>query len=375
MNMPLSFLTAALVVLGQAPAPPPRDPAHLLADPAALAQPAQLPPAKAATSMVHRGIAGQSGFNLHSYLVHYRGRFWAMWSSSKVHEEDPDQHLVYATSRDGHHWSAPQTIAADPDGPEGPRRWIARSLFVDQRGKLRALGALIESADYRNRGRGVVWQNLDLISFTWAGRHWRRDDAVFAHDCMNNFPPLAIGALLAMPCRDSRMDLSVLTRPSQSAAGWTKTPIRSDPPFNRMDEPTLYIAADGSIQMIIRDGNRSRLLIRSVSADGGRTWSAPVLTDYPDATSKNFVLRLSTGSYVLINNPDTRRRDPLALSTGSDGWTFGHPLAVRSGAGHTYQYPHAIEHGGSLWIIYSTDKRDIEIAEIPLAALAAGSSR
>jgi hypothetical protein len=34
------------------------------------------------------------------------------------------------------------------------------------------------------------------------------------------------------------------------------------------------------------------------------------------------------------------------------------------------QYPHAIEHSGSLWAIYSTNKEDIEITELPLSTLA-----
>jgi hypothetical protein len=33
------------------------------------------------------------------------------------------------------------------------------------------------------------------------------------------------------------------------------------------------------------------------------------------------------------------------------------------------QYPHAIEHNGSLWVIYSINKEDIEVAEIPIRGL------
>jgi hypothetical protein len=56
------------------------------------------------------------------------------------------------------------------------------------------------------------------------------------------------------------------------------------------------------------------------------------------------------------------------------------PLAIRANAperrytgrakgGGSIQYPHAIEHGGSLWVIYSVNKEDIEVAEIPVAGL------
>ena len=282
---------------------------RLLEDEAALAAPGEVGEASGRHSLVFRGVAGEAAFNLHSYLAHFDGRFWAAWSSARVGEVDPDQHVVYATSEDGHRWSAPRTLAADLDGPTGPRRWIARGLYVDG-GKLHALAALVESADYGQRGNGVVWKNLRLMKFTWTGAGWK-EDGVFADDCMDNFPPGKVAGRWTMPCRDSRMDLKVLRR---EGGGWKATAIHAEPPFHRMDEPALYAAADGTLQMIIRDGTRSGRLLRAVSADGGQSWSRPVVTNYPDATSKNFVPRLSDGRYVLINNPDPKRRDPLAMS-------------------------------------------------------------
>src|SRR4029453_12804612 len=121
------------------------------------ANPAALPEVTGRHVVAFRGKEGESGFNLHSYLAHFEGKFWLCWSSSKVNEEDPDQHLMYATSPDGRTWSEAKVLAADPDGPTEPKRWIARGMFLDG-GKLRALGALVESADYRKRGEGVVWR-------------------------------------------------------------------------------------------------------------------------------------------------------------------------------------------------------------------------
>lgn len=368
------FLVAMSATLSAAT--PPLD--HLLADATALANPATLPEVAGRHVVAFRGAAGESGFNLHSYLAWFDGRFWLCWSSSQVNEEDPDQHILYATSVDGRTWSAAQVLAADPDGPAGPQRWIARGMFLDG-GKLRALGALVESADYGKRGQAVVWRNLQLIRFTWTGDGWSRD-AVFARDCMNNFPPMRLDGLFTMPCRDSGMNLKVASSDAPAAASWKFIPIASAAPFDRMDEPTMYVSRDGTFQMIIRDGSHSGFLIRAVSHDKGATWTAPVRTNYPDATSKNFVLRLSNGSYALINNPDPKRRDPLAISFSRDGWVFEHPAALRKNAsprrngGRTrssgsFQYPHAIEHGGSLWVAYSTNKEDIEVSEYRLSDL------
>lgn len=347
----------------------------MLADSAALADPMSLPLAEARTSTVFRGEDHKSGFNLHSYLARHDGKFWAIWSSSKVGEEDPDQHIRFSTSVDGHRWTESGVVAADPDGPDGPARWIARGVFVYE-GRLTALGAYIESAAYGNRGKGDVWSNLRLMRFEWDGRKWK-PAGVFAGNCMNNFAPERFGGLLMMPCRDSRMDVFLASAKQPGEAAWKFTPIASEPPFHKMDEPTLYKAADGSIHMIIRDGAKSGYLIRSISRDEGGTWSEPVRTDYPDATSKNFTGRLSSGWYYLINNPNPTSRDPLAISFSRDGWTYAKSALLRKGApprrfvgrakpSGSFQYPQALEHDGSLWVIYSTNKEDIEISEYPI---------
>ena len=347
---------------------------RLLANPASLATPANLSLVKAHYTTAFVGKVGESGFNLHSYLAYFDGRFWLCWSSAKVHEEDPDQHILYATSKDGHNWSTPRVLVADPDGAEGPQRWIARGMFVE-RGHLYALGALIASADYKMQGKGIVWRDLKLIRFRWTGKTWKRD-SVFADDCMNNFPPMRVNGAYVMPCRDSKMSLKIARETNGKEGRWTTVPIHSDPPFNKMDEPTLYQASDGILQLIIRDGSHSGFLLRSVSSDSGRTWTAPVRTNYPDATSKNFATRLSDGSYILINNPSPKGRDPLAISLSKDGWSFDHPRALRassqmpaSSQKWSFQYPHAMEHDGSLWVAYSVNKRDIEVCEVKLSDL------
>jgi hypothetical protein len=81
-------------------------PEHLLAETGSLAGPMRIPVAKGTTATVFRAEAGRSGFNLHSYFARFDGKFWAVWSSSKVGEEDPDQHIRYAAGADGRTWSA-----------------------------------------------------------------------------------------------------------------------------------------------------------------------------------------------------------------------------------------------------------------------------
>ena len=364
MKLPLILCTALVPLFAQ--------PQELLGDPAALAAAGELRLLDGRTSTIFAGEKGRSQFNLHSYLAHFDGQFFAAWSSAAGQEEDPDQHIRFATSRDGHQWTEARVLAPDPDGPQGPLRWITRGLYVDH-GHLYALGARVASANYGQRGKAVVWDGLTLIRFEWTGTAWR-ELGVFATNCMNNFPPERLGDRLFMPCRDANMDLYSAFADPAKPTQWTMRKLAAPPPFEKLDEPSWFTGPDGVAHLIIRDNNRSRRLIHMFSRDQGDTWSPAVQTNYPDATSKNFVGRLSTGATYLINNPNPAGRDPLAISYSKDGWSFFQPAAIRKNAPAprfkpgkgTLQYPHAIEHNGSLWVIYSTNKEDIQITQIPV---------
>ena len=118
--------------------------------------------------------------------------------------------------------------------------------------------------------------------------------------------------------------------------------------------------------------------------DGERWEEGSVFLD--DAMSKNYSGLLSNGWYYLINNPVREgftTRDPLTISFSRDGWAFAHPKNLRqhappqqfTGSGkdaNSFQYPHALEHNDSLWVIYSTNKEDIEISEYVLEQLVPG---
>ena len=349
-------------------------PEVLLADERELASPMELKLATSRTSTVFRAQEGEWQFNLHSYIAWHDGRFWAIWSSGRVDEDSPSQLIRYATSRDGHTWTKSGVLADDPDGPEQPGRWIARGVSVMD-GKLVALLARFDGPGASGE-RKESWSNLRLVRFEWTGKEWQ-DTGVLVDNCMNNYPPRWLGGGYFMTCRDSFATMHVA---SSDAAGrrWDVRRLPGEPPNDRMSEPSWYVDPEGATHLIFRDGRGSGWLFRSISADQGKTWTAPVRTNYPDATSKNIAGRLSNGLYYLINNPRPKNRDPLAISFSKDGWTYGSPLALRKKAPeqrykgraknpHSFQYPHTLERNGSLWVIYSTNKEDIEISEYPVA--------
>jgi len=234
---------------------------------------------------------------------------------------------------------------------------------------------LVPHPDFAKR----AWRGLRLMHFAWTGESWE-SRGVFLDDCMNNYPPAAVGGRLFMTSRDgARRTMHTALSDSLDGKSWTVTPLPMVPPADRMGEPSWYRGSDGVMHILFRDMGRSGFLHHSISVDNGVSWSAPVRTNYPDATSKNVAGRLPDGRIFLINNPG-KTRDPLAISLSKDGWLFDNPRLLRSNApplrypgnakhSRTFQYPHYYVHGGSLWVIYATNKEDIEISEYRLSEL------
>jgi hypothetical protein len=362
------------------------DPSHLLGDPEALSHPEELPVAPQKTSIVFRAEKNGYQFNLHSYLTRYEGKFWSIWSSGLTHEDSPKQLIRYAFSEDGHHWSDSGIVTEPEVNPKAQGVCIARGVFVLD-GELTALVAFFEKRSELSpttapdraaypEGWPDIWSNLKLVKFVWDGQEWK-DKGVFLDNCMSNFPPRPIDGRLVMTCRDSKVKLSTVISEDQGGGNWTRTILPGAPPGDFLTESSWYVDPEGVVHLLGRDDRRSKYLYHSLSRDNGLTWETPVRTNYPDAMSKNFTGRLSNGWYFLINNPvrtGRSTRDPMAISFSRDGWTFGNPLAVRKNAPpqrfpgrskspDSFQYMHALEFEGALWVVYSTNKEDIEISE------------
>ncbi len=355
------------------PAGEKRDPARLLADESLLADPDALPVAPTRTATVFRAEEGQWQFNLHSFIAHHDGKFWAIWSSGRVNEDSSSQFIRYATSADGLSWSESAVLAADPDGEAGPLRWLASGLYV-QDGQLYALGCL-NAGHQESR----IWAGAKLMRLQWTPDGWQ-DRGLFADNCMVYFPPMRVAGRDFLVWRDEKAHFFT-ARSLPGTAQWEVKKHPHFPPDYRMSETSAYADPDGVLHLIIRDQGLTKRLYHSLSFDDGTTWTLPVKTNYPDAVSKNFSGRLSNGWYYLINNPKTSGlRDPLTISFSRDGWIFGSPKILRrdspvrrykGGAKpeRSFQYADAMEHGGQLWVLYATNKEDIEISAYALDSL------
>lgn len=317
--------------------------------------------------------AGGTRVNQHNYLAHYNGLFWAMWSDGPGEARaEPDAHrdvvpghdragqrVSYATSVDGLTWSETKDLAGAPDEGFG---WIARGFWLRD-GELLALASRYHAPGYSGDG-------LQLHAFRHSGEpdtNWTHHGLVY-DDAMNNFAPkkLPSGEWM-MSRRMGQRGVHMLVGGVEAFDKWESFPVIGYEGDLLAEEPYWWVLPDENILALFRDNRKSGYLYRAYSTDNGRTWTAPVRTDFPDARSKFSGVRLSDGRYVLVSNPNPQRRDPLALSVSDDGIVFA-KMGYLVGGRHV-DYPHVIEHEGHLYVAFASAKQTVEVLKIAVDEL------
>lgn len=316
---------------------------------------------------------------LHNYLAFHDGKFWCIWSDGPQIEDWPTQEIKYATSSDGLAWSEAKSVTGTPDEPYA---FIARGLWLRD-GELLAL-----AAHYKGKGAFGTDKQLELWAFRWdaASASWHREATVY-DNAINNFPPqkLPTGDWI-LTRRDARFNVTILIGGKESLSDWQVYPVVEVGAVEkfRPDEPIFWLMPDQSLNALFRDNGGSQRLFHSISTDLGKTWKTPVLTNFPNSTSKIFSLPVSRGYRVMISNANPKwGRRQLHLSISEDGKNFQGmaeievptpPVAegmdslwkkFQQGIG-SLQYPHVIEKDGYLWLALSRNKTQTEIIRISL---------
>jgi len=239
------------------------------------------------------------------------GRLWACWVAGG---DSPKAFFVLATSDDdGETWSEPQLVV-DSHNANLPRdrSVLVGNLWTDPLGRLWLV--FDQSMDMFD-GRGGVWVSVcknpddDQPAWSQPRRIW--------HGVTLNKPTvLSTGEWMLPVSFDQRGGLgafkgtfkeldpyrgaNVFVSTDQGAT-WQRRGMATFPKPD-WHEHMIVERKDGTLWMLARTGNG---IMESVSTDGGRSWSEPILSKIKHPVARFHIRRLASGRILLVKHGDT----------------------------------------------------------------------
>lgn len=315
-------------------------------------------------------------------MAAFKGTLYCMWQSSGRDEDSADTWVAYSRSEDGGQtWCKPKCLApALENGYCTSGGWIV--------GEDEIVGFInIWQDDISSRGGYTMYvKSSDGLNWSQPADVTMKDgsrlDAIFEQDPHRLKNGRIINAAHFHP------DLYVCpiyTDDPSGITGWVKSDFmhRGFGDQSRELEPSLFQKADGSVVMIFRDQNSTFQKLAAASYDNGETWTNSMLTNMPDARTKQSAGNLPDGTAFLVGNPVyNKTRFPLAITLSKDGNCFDTAYLIREG-GDTmpalrypgsakragYHYPKSMVDGDYLYVAYTLNKEDVQFTRLPLRSL------
>ena len=339
---------------------------------------------------VFTGTRENGSYNHHPQLTRFKGTCYYAFANAAIDEESEGQGIMLSTSEGGRQWTPPTCIVPG-DAEEGivrncPGIYANDEVIVIYCWSERA----IQDATVPGMRRTAEGSHTIDAYTSRDGENWTLEGEDIIPGCgyctmMEGPRPTREGALLAAGAHEAHGAVAYLWDAAAPAGKPEIAPLpRSpgDPSFpHDVGETSWYQTDDGVIIMFWRDECGSGYLLVSTSRDGGRTWTAPTLSDVPDSQSRVRAGRLPDGRFFLIGNSYAKLLDRthLMISISEDGYKFDKmytllddPTAQRTKGllkCHGYQYPCSLVDGDRLLIGYSVNKEDIECGIVELALL------
>ena len=315
-------------------------------------------------------------------MAAFKGKLYCMWQSSPKDEDSDDTWVAYSVSEDeGKTWCPPIPLAkANYREYYTSGGWLVKSdtltAFID----TWTIGLEPRGGNtcYMTSIDGLSWSQMKAVTMA---------DGTPMNGVLEQDPyPLPDGRLVgAIHFQPGLHICPAYTDDSSGRSGWKKGDFESEDhgKQSRELEPSQYLQPDSTIVMLFRDQSSSFHKLVSFSHNRGETWTKPIITNIPDARTKQCAGNLPDGSAFMICCPvNGKRRYPLTILLSKDGQCFNYAYLLRSG-GHGlpsrryegkyktlgYNYPKAMMHNGWLYVSYSTNKEDVQYTRIKIEGL------
>jgi len=326
--------------------------------------------------------------NSHHYangavLVLFKDVLYCMWQSSPNDEDSDDTWVAYSYSKNnGCTWSEPKPLAVP-----------TATHYCTSGGWLVRENTLIAFIDTWEKGQEIRGGNTYYIIST-DGLSWTKPQPVLMNDgsVMNGVleqDPYTLPAGRLVGAAHFQPGLHVCpvyTDDPSGKSGWKRAEFQATDcgKQSRELEPSQYVRTDNTMVMLFRDQQSSFRKMAAFSGDNGESWTNPIVTDIPDARTKQCAGNLPDGTAYMVCCPiGSKQRYPLVLLLSKDGIIFDRAILLRSGEKEElplkkydgryktlgYSYPKATIADGYLFIGYSVNKEKIECCRIKLSTL------
>ena len=187
---------------------------------------------------------------------------------------------------------------------------------------------------------------------------------------------LADGTILSPTSTESEEEPSRwrvhFERSGDGGKTWTATgPLNDGLTMAAIQPSILFREKLGGDRLLAVGRTRQDRVFSTSSDDGGRTWSALSLIDsLPNPNAGVDAVTLADGRHLIVYNPTTRGRSPLAVATSRDGRAWTKVLTLEDQPGE-YSYPAVIQTSdGRVHVTYTWKRQRVKHVVIDPAKLA-----
>ncbi len=284
-------------------------------------------------------------------------------------ERSPDVG-IWVSRREKSGWTPSVEVAngVQPDGTRHPT-WNP-VLFQPRSGPLMLF--------YKVGPSPESWWGM-LRTSTDGGRTWsearRLPDGILG-PIKNKPVQLADGTIVSPTSTESESEPSRwqvhFERSSDGGKTWTATrPLNDGTTIAAIQPSILFREKRGGDELLAVGRTRQERIFSTSSDDGGRTWSALSLIDsLPNPNAGIDAVTLADGRQLLVYNPVTRGRTPLAVAISRDGRTWTKVLTLEDQPGE-YSYPAVIQTSdGRVHVTYTWKRQRVKHVVIDPTKLA-----
>jgi predicted neuraminidase len=222
------------------------------------------------------------------------------------------------------------------------------------------------------------WWGMLRMSYD-GGRTWREarrlPDGILG-PIKNKPVELADGTILSASSTESHSEPSRwqvhFERSGDGGKTWSATPPLNDGVAIEAIQPSiLFREKIGGEKLMAVGRTQQGKVFTTSSDDGGRSWSAlSLIDDLPNPNAGIDAVTLADGRQLLVYNPVTRGRSPLAVALSRDGRRWTKVLTLEDQPGE-YSYPAVIQTSdGRVHVAYTWKRERVKHVVVDPARLA-----